>query len=242
MQTTSHSTMDISGKKQTHANCHHHHHDNNESSDPFAHHSQEYDTLEHEARARTIATAMIEKIELHRNMHIMDFGCGTGLLTKFVAPHVGSILAVDPSAAMLEQFKSKSFDCATVTTLHGDVIQDDSILPQQEPRLFDGVLSSMVLHHVLDLEKLFAKLATWIVPGGFLAFSDLDRNSENGMFHDPEHQSGVHHHHGLDRVELARIAGQQGFVDIIFSTVDSIHKTTGDFPVFLMTARRMKAD
>ena len=40
-------------------------------------------------------------------MRVLDFGCGTGLLTERIAPHVAEVMAVDASPAMIEVLTAK---------------------------------------------------------------------------------------------------------------------------------------
>ncbi len=159
-------------------------------------------------------------------MVLMDFGAGTGLLSYFVAPKVDTIVAVDNSPSMLEQFREKSseFDCKT------EIIQKD-LSRETIEREFDGIISSMTAHHLEDIPALFSKFYTMTKRGGFIAIADLD--SEDGTFHSDD--TGVHHH-GFDRDILRDMVEGAGFGNIKFDTVSTINKPHRDFTVFLMTA------
>ena len=50
---------------------------------------------------------------LARDMRVLDFGCGTGLLTERMAPHVSEVVAVDASPAMIEVLASKGLPNVT---------------------------------------------------------------------------------------------------------------------------------
>lgn len=216
-----------------HANPHNHQHHHHHGNDVFAHRSQDYDTPEHELRAKTIAYGIVQHapVPLTKDTKIMDFGAGTGLLTQPLAPHVGHITAVDVSPAMLQIFRSKSFACDTAT-IEADLVKDDAVL---SGATFDCIVSAMALHHVDDLPTLFARLAKWTAPNGCLALADLDK--EDGNFHNGQHMEGVFHH-GHDRQELERLATQNGFQNVVFQTADVIKKEQGEYPIFLMTATR----
>ena len=45
-------------------------------------------------------------------------------------------------------------------------------------------------------------------------------------------------HQGFDREELARLAGEAGFVDVDFVTAVEVDRDGGTYPVFLLTATR----
>ena len=156
----------------------------------------------------------------------MDFGAGTGLLSYFVAPYVEKIVAVDNSPSMLKEFESKCdlFSC------HTEVIEKDLSTDTLE-RKFDGIISSMTIHHLEDIPALFTKFYDMLDDGGFIAIADLD--SEDGTFHSDN--EGVFHY-GFDRQMLAMHALKAGFKDVTFSLANKIAKPHAEFTVFLMTA------
>lgn len=175
-----------------------------------------------------IARAMRKQIRFADGMHLMDFGSGTGLLLERIAPLVSSITAVDTSQAMNEQLAEKRgrLPCEL------EIVQED-LLTSDLAQSFDGIISSMTLHHVEDIGRLFRVFFDRLKPGGFIALADLD--SEDGHFH-PD-ATGVFHH-GFDRQELRKVAGQAGFERIELQTASVIHKPRSDYPVFLLTACR----
>lgn len=176
--------------------------------------------------AKGIAELIVNNIKLEKSMEIMDFGAGTGLLSYFVAPYVEKIVAVDNSPSMLLEFENKcdTFSC------HTEVIEKD-LSTDTLDRKFDGVISSMTIHHLEDLPALFSKLYEMLDDGGFIAIADLD--SEDGTFHSDN--EGVFHY-GFDRHMLAKQAQEAGFKDITFSLANKIAKPHAEFTVFLMTA------
>ncbi|SFV59490.1 methyltransferase, putative [hydrothermal vent metagenome] len=195
--------------------------------DHFAHKSKSWDMNSKRVQnAKGIADLIVKNIELSPSMEIMDFGAGTGLLSYFVAPYVGKITAVDNSPSMLLEFTKKcdEFACRT------EVMEKDLSVDTLE-RKFDGIISSMTIHHVKDQKALFSKLYDMLNEGGFIAIADLD--SEDGSFHSDN--TGVFHH-GFDRKELENIAKEAGFKDVRFDLANTISKPHRDFTVFLMTA------
>ena len=200
---------------------------NENSVDHFKHKSKSWDMSSMRVQnAKSIADLIVKNIEFNDKMEVMDLGAGTGLLSYFIAPHVSKIIAVDNSPSMLEEFKSKAseFDSKT-EILEADISKDDL------NRTFDGIISSMTIHHVADTKALFSKLYKMLNENGFIAIADLD--SEDGSFHSDN--AGVHHH-GFDRNELEKIAKKVGFKDITFDLASTINKPQCTFTVFLMTA------
>lgn len=178
--------------------------------------------------AKGIAELIVNNIKLNKSMELMDFGAGTGLLSYFVAPYVKKIVAVDNSPSMLLEFQNKcgQFSCDT------EVIEKDLSTDILE-RKFDGIISSMTIHHLEDIPALFSKFYTMLDDHGFIAIADLD--SEDGTFHSDN--EGVFHY-GFDRHLLAEHAQKAGFRDVTFSLANKISKPHAEFTVFLMTAQK----
>lgn len=199
------------------------------AKDHFAHKSKSWDMNSKRVQnAQAIANDIVQTIPLHKEMTLMDFGAGTGLLSYFVSSHIGKIVAVDNSPSMLEMFdeKSEEFACAT------EILQVD-LSCEKVQRRFDGIISSMTIHHIEDIEALFATLYAMLEDDGFIAIADLD--SEDGSFHSDN--EGVFHY-GFERDMLAQVAKNVGFRDISFDTVSTIQKPHKSFTIFMMRAYR----
>ena len=197
--------------------------------DHFAEKSKSWDMNSKRVQnAKGIAELIVNNIKLNKSMELMDFGAGTGLLSYFVAPYVEKIVAVDNSPSMLREFQNKcgQFSCNT------EVIEKDLSTDTLE-RKFDGIISSMTIHHLEDIPALFSKFYTMLDEHGFIAIADLD--SEDGTFHSDN--EGVFHY-GFDRHLLAEYAQNAGFKDVTFSLANKISKPHAEFTVFLMTAKK----
>ena len=199
------------------------------NKDLFAHKSKSWDMNSKRVKnAKGIAELIVKNINLNKDMEIMDFGAGTGLLSYFVAPFVKKIVAVDNSPSMLLEFQNKcdEFVCET------EVLAKD-LSKETLERKFNGIISSMTMHHLNDTLALFRKLYAMLEEDGFVALADLD--SEDGSFHSDN--TGVFHH-GFDREALEVIAQEAGFKEITFDTASTIVKPDREFTVFLMTAHK----
>lgn len=199
------------------------------SIDHFAHKASSYEQNQSRVdNVENIANSILKSIDFDRSMHIMDFGAGTGLLLERVAPYVGKITAVDVSNSMNRQLHEKR------SKLGCDVeIVEIDLEKSDIDHQFDGIISSMTMHHIEDIESMFRKFHSLVKEGGFIAISDLDL--EDGSFHAED--TGVFHF-GFDRDEFAQAAARAGFQTIQVSAASVVHKPQGDFPVFLLTAVR----
>lgn len=197
--------------------------------DFFAHKAAAYDgDSKRVENVDNIANAIASKVALNSSMHIMDFGSGTGLLLERIASHVGKITAVDISSSMNEQLmrKKSKLPCEL------EVKQID-LEKQDVNDTYDGIISSMTLHHIKDIERIFMKFYSYLSEGGFLAISDLDL--EDGSFH--EEDTGVHHF-GFDRDVIIKAAEKANFCMVKVGDASVVSKPHGDYSVFLLTAMK----
>ena len=194
-----------------------------------------WDTPPRVKLAGDVSKAMLGRLHLTKDMDILDFGCGTGLVTLPFNALVHSITGVDSSKGMLEVFESKAQkqQVDNVKTRYLDLTKGDVVGDH-----YHAVVSSMTLHHVKDTQKLLEHFYGALLPGGQIAIADLDE--EDGLFHD--NNDGVFHF-GFDREKLGRLFIEAGFMDVSFTTAAQMNKTGLDgrdrvFSVFLMTGRK----
>jgi predicted TPR repeat methyltransferase len=177
--------------------------------------------------AKKIADAISAKITLTKEMEIMDFGVGTGLLGFEIAKLTKKVYGVDTSANMLEKLRAKNSTDITIETYCQDIIKTPI------ERTFDGLVSSMTLHHVEDLQAFFQTIYKNINKNGFIAIADLE--TEDGTFHSDN--AGVFHF-GFDEDNLCEIVKNAGFEDVRFENINTINKPKKDFGIFLLTATK----
>lgn len=204
------------------------------SQDLFAHKA-----LEYEANGQRVATVqgigqrLLSAVALHGEMHIMDFGSGTGLLLEQLAPSVGKVTAVDVSAAMNQELERKRPRLPCELEIVARDLTTEDLDACFDGVRFDGIVSSMTLHHVADIPALLARFYALLPPGGFIALADLD--AEDGRFHSD--MSGVFHA-GFVREQISAWAQEAGFVEVQIRTASVAQKPWGDYPIFLLTGRR----
>ena len=193
---------------------------------------------EHPARvklARDIAHAISKQIALTPELDVMDFGCGTGLLTIQLQPLVRSITGVDSSQGMLDIFNVKiaKLKLNKVNAVLVDLDKGDTLAGN-----YDLVLCNMTLHHIKEVEPLFDQFYEITAPAGYLCIADLDL--DDGQFHDDN--TGVFHF-GFARATLCKVFTEAGFAnirDIGAAEVvkPSINGEMRRFTVFLMTGQK----
>lgn len=185
--------------------------------------------------ANDIADAILKEQILAPDMDVLEFGCGTGLLTILLRPFVHSITGVDSSHGMLDVLRAK-IENQNLTEIKaqyldlekGDVLQGS----------YNLVVCSMTLHHVKETGSLLDLFYKITVPRGCLCIADLD--PDEGQFHG---DNDTVFHHGFDRPLLRRALMEAGFDDIRERTAATLMKPLSDggmrsFSIFLITGRK----
>lgn len=197
--------------------------------DFFAQRAHQYDQNSNRVdNVSQIAHSILEKTQLTPSMHVMDFGSGTGLLLERIAPYVGKMTAVDISPAMNCQLAAKRPHLGCELDILAINLEHQSLQMK-----FDGIISSMALHHIEHVGAMFATFHALLHEGGFIAIADLD--AEDGSFH--TENSGVFHH-GFARDHIAELARTAGFRQVTIADASVVHKPQGSYPVFLLNATR----
>ncbi|HET9851395.1 MAG TPA: methyltransferase domain-containing protein [Candidatus Limnocylindrales bacterium] len=109
---------------------------------------------------------VLERLPLEGHETVLDAGCGTGRVTELLLARLprGRVVALDASAAMLEQARGRLARFGNqVSYVQADL---ERPLPIADP--VDAVLSTATFHWVLDHDALFANLAAVLRPGGRL--------------------------------------------------------------------------
>jgi 2-polyprenyl-3-methyl-5-hydroxy-6-metoxy-1,4-benzoquinol methylase len=182
--------------------------------------------------AKNVSQSMLKTIPFDSSMHVLDFGCGTGLISLAIQPHVQTITGIDTSQGMLKVFQNKvdTQHLLNVKIRYLDLEHEDTLSEK-----FHVIVSSMTLHHVPDTQKILDKFYQLLEPKGILALADLDR--EDGLFHQDNH--GVFHH-GFDRTALSHLFEKAGFrntqVQTAAETMRSVpNQDQRKFTIFLIS-------
>ena len=198
-------------------------------TDKFKERSKDYDKNDMVQKlSSAIGSCIIKNVELNAQMHVLDFGAGTGLITSQIAPHVEKITAVDISQSMLDKLIAKQESTDKVQAL----CQDITIEPIGKE--YDLIMSAMAMHHVEDTDNLIKRLSDHLKSGAKIALADLDK--EDGSFH-PEGMEDVYHD-GFERSEFQATLEKHGFKDINFETAHTINGETRPYPIFLALATK----
>ena len=111
-----------------------------------------------------VAAEYFDLLDLHDLKHysVLDAGCGSGRWSRFLAPYVKSIEAIDPNTAIVRAAEwSRSIENIRFTQASIDA------LPFAK-KSFDLVICLGVLHHMPDTQKALKDLCSVLKPDGSL--------------------------------------------------------------------------
>ncbi|KAK0455185.1 S-adenosyl-L-methionine-dependent methyltransferase [Desarmillaria tabescens] len=141
---------------------------------------------------------------------LLDFACGAGLMSRQLAPHCKSILGIDISQGMVDQYN---------TRVHNQGIPPEDMralcieLKGEEGELdgskFDvvlaskgyGVQCSMAYHHMPFPQETTKRLAFFVKPGGILLVTDYQAEDDATGFPNT-HANIVAHKAGFNEEQM----------------------------------------
>jgi 2-polyprenyl-3-methyl-5-hydroxy-6-metoxy-1,4-benzoquinol methylase len=124
-----------------------------------------------DAAFRSLLHTLDERgVALH-GARVLDFGCGTGLLTARMAEHGANVVGLDRSPAMIDVLRDKAVP--GVSAVCGDLAE----LAGREPlrsRSFDLITCSSVCAFLPDYPAAVAQMVELLVPGGLFVQWDWE--------------------------------------------------------------------
>jgi 2-polyprenyl-3-methyl-5-hydroxy-6-metoxy-1,4-benzoquinol methylase len=141
-------------------------------------------------------------------VRVLDFGCGTGLLTELLAPKCREVVSLDPASKMIEVLRAK---VGARGWEHVRTVSDtlDDALAADHPALaspFDVIVCSSVCAFLPDYPATAKQLASLLSPGGLFVQFDWERNESDS---DP---------FGLTRAEIKAALSDAGLSDVVART------------------------
>lgn len=135
------------------------------------------------------------------SLTVGDLGCGTGLLTEVLAPHVHRVVAVDASPDMLDAARGRVGESPNVEIRQGEL----EALPLQAGEL-DAALLSLVLHYSPDPARALTEVARVLQPGGRVLIVDMLPHD-----HEEYQQQMGHVWLGFSDKQISRFLNGAGF-------------------------------
>ena len=114
-----------------------------------------------------------------KNKHIVDVGCGGGILAESMAAQGGLVTGIDLGKSTLEVAKLHSLE-TEIEVKYQCISAED--IAQTAAESFDIVTSMEMLEHVPDPSSVIAVCAKLVKPGGHVFFSTINRTPKSYLF------------------------------------------------------------
>jgi len=181
--------------------------------------------------ARRQSDAMIKAYPFDESKTtVLDFACGTGLISRELAAHTNKIVGVDISEAMVKQYNQRVENQgippeemrAVCTELKGTVEELDGVK-------FDVIVCASAYHHFESIEEVTRTLAFHLKPGGYLMVSDIMKpsNGDEVFPHDGAHIHIVAHKGGFDETDIRKAFDAADLHDTSFDKITSTKWVNG---------------
>jgi ubiquinone/menaquinone biosynthesis C-methylase UbiE/DNA-binding transcriptional ArsR family regulator len=166
----------------------------------FATSAGQWDLVRDELFGRDFLSSALLSL-LDETWVVGDLGCGTGLATAALAPHVGRVLGVDASEEMLASAKSRNAALRNVEWRVGTL----ESLPLKNATL-DAAVMLLVLHHVPAPVAALTEAHRALKPGGRLLIVDMTTHH-----HEEYRQQMGHVWLGFGDDQMRKFLTQAGF-------------------------------
>ncbi|WP_187372845.1 class I SAM-dependent DNA methyltransferase [Vibrio mimicus] len=164
----------------------------------------------------------LTKILSLQGKHILDFGCGTGLLSQLMSPLARDIVALDSSEAMIEELDRKELrnvEPVVDSLTRGLVAQHPAFRKQ-----FDLVVASSVCAFLPNVQDVADIIFTLVDEGGYFIHFDWLADGKSEV--------------GLSLVEMKTVLKNAGFSSVETQIAFDVTTEQGVLPVMVGIARK----
>ncbi|KAF7359141.1 Methyltransf-25 domain-containing protein [Mycena sanguinolenta] len=143
---------------------------------------------------------------------VLDYACGTGIVARGIAPHCKTLLGVDISQGMVDEFnkgaENHGISTEKMRAVRMELKGEDTEL---EGIKFDVVMCSLAYHHFGDMAAVTRLLTFFLKPGGTLIVVDYPKMDAAAV--PVEALSVIAHAGGVTEVALKEVYDGVGLGD-----------------------------
>ncbi len=213
-----------------------------------------YDGLQ--ARLERLGVSFEPKVsgDGKKEMRLLDYACGSGVITRELASSMTSVVGIDLSSANVDRYNA---DMAAVHTAGaaprayvGDLVSGDVDPSLQGPEFFnfDLIVVGLAFHHFYDAEHAAKALTDRLRPGGELVAIEFRRHHGSDQAHHLPHGHGHghNHHHRQPAQGHADEDGHGTSSPSVYVRMEDVeptiktHDLTGDTVVSIFTGAGLK--
>lgn len=124
--------------------------------------------------------AWIENMVPLKGLHVLDVGCGGGILADAMARKGADVLGIDLASKALKVAQLHALEAQTEGVAYQEISAE--ALAAEQAGSFDVVTCMEMLEHVPDPSLVVKACATLVKPGGHVFFSTINRNAKAFLF------------------------------------------------------------
>ncbi|KAJ7494420.1 S-adenosyl-L-methionine-dependent methyltransferase [Mycena galericulata] len=163
--------------------------------------------------AESVSSAILQAYPFDKEATaVLDYACGTGIVSRRLAPHCKTLVGVDISQGMVDEFnkgvQSLGIPTTQISAVRADLKGEESEL---EGAKFDVVVCSLAYHHLEDIAAATRLLAFFLKPGGALLVVDFPTMDVSAIPADFAHT--VAHKGGVSKAVIREAYDGAGLVD-----------------------------
>lgn len=158
---------------------------------------------------------------------VLDFACGTGLVSQELAPYAFSIKGVDVSQGLVDRYNKKFAENNKHLSAVRVELRDDS--KELEGNKFDVIFCASAYHHISSVEEITRVLVSYLNPGGTLFVVDMTKTGGSSKIPEEYHHI-VPHKHGFSEDEMRELFEGAGLVSFSYKELAS---GEGDLDLFI---------
>jgi 2-polyprenyl-6-hydroxyphenyl methylase / 3-demethylubiquinone-9 3-methyltransferase len=122
----------------------------------------------------------IDSLATLAGKHVLDVGCGGGILAESMAAKAAQVTGIDLAARPLGVARLHALEAGVGNVEYREIATE--ALAAQKPGSYDVVTCMEMLEHVPDPAAVVQACATLAKPGGWVFFSTLNRNPKSFLF------------------------------------------------------------
>ncbi|KAI0781500.1 S-adenosyl-L-methionine-dependent methyltransferase [Trametes elegans] len=129
---------------------------------------------------------------------VLDYACGTGMLSQALCPYVKSVVGVDISQESVDEFNAKASNQGLEPNEMRAICADLKGKPDElGGALFDVVVCCASYHHFPSIEDTTRMLVRFLKPGGALLVTDIRAAPDDRVLFRETHHHIVPHTRGF---------------------------------------------
>lgn len=141
----------------------------------------------------SLTKSVIPSLHALADWRVLDFGCGTGLLTEKLAPHCAEIVAVDTSQKMIDTLREKAhrLGLANVTPLRAEIAASEHADHAELSKPFQLIIASSVCSFLPDYPRTLRDLGALLAESGCFVQWDWQDDMPEERIRDAFQSSGL---------------------------------------------------